>query len=92
MTETRFAEDVRPITDLKTRAAEIVDHVRRSRRPVLLTRRGRGVAVVLDLEEYELLVDRAAFVRAVEEGTEAARAGDVVPHEEAVRLLDTFGR
>lgn len=92
MTETRFAEDVRPITDLKTRAAEIVDHVRRSRRPVLLTRRGRGVAVVLDLEEYELLVDRAAFVRAVEEGAEAARSGDVVPHEEAVRLLDTFGK
>lgn len=92
MTETRFAEDVRPITDLKKRAAEIVDHVRRSRRPVLLTRRGRGVAVLLDLEEYELLADRTAFVRAVEEGVAAARSGDVVPHKEAVRLLDTFGK
>jgi len=60
MNETRFSEDVRPITDLKAHAAEIVDHARTSRRPVLLTRRGRGVAVVVSLEEYEALRDRAA--------------------------------
>ena len=60
MTEVRFSEDVRPITDLKAHAAEIVDHARSSRRPILLTRRGRGVAVLLDLEEFEALRDRAA--------------------------------
>lgn len=59
MSETRFSEDVRPITDLKAHAAEIVDHARDSGRPVLLTRRGRGVAVILGLEEYEALRDRA---------------------------------
>lgn len=91
MTKTRFTEDIRPITDLKAHAAEIVDHARRSRRPVLLTRRGRGVAVLLDVEEYEALADRAAFIRAVEEGAEAARSGDVAPHSEAVRLLESFG-
>lgn len=92
MTAARFTEDVRPITDLKTRAAEIVDHARRSGRPVLLTRRGRGVAVLLDLDEYESLADRAAFVQAVEEGAQAARKGDLVSHSEAVRILESFGR
>src|SRR5947207_13927766 len=58
MRQTRFSEDIRSITDLKVRAAAIVDRVRRSKRPTLLTRRGRGIAVVVDLEEYERLVDR----------------------------------
>ena len=88
---TRFTQDVRPITDLKTHAAEIVDHASQSRRPVLLTRHGRGVAVLLDVAEYDALMDRTEFVMAIREGEEASRAGDVVPHGEAVRILETFG-
>ncbi|MCP3960156.1 MAG: type II toxin-antitoxin system Phd/YefM family antitoxin [bacterium] len=91
MQATRFTEDVRPITDLKQRAAEIVDHARKTRRPVLLTRRGRGVAVLLDVEEFETLSDRAAFVTAVGEGAAAARAGDLHPNDEAMKILDSFG-
>ncbi|HEX9733480.1 MAG TPA: type II toxin-antitoxin system Phd/YefM family antitoxin [Thermoanaerobaculia bacterium] len=63
MSTTRFSEDVRPISDLKVRAAEIVDHARKYHRPVLLTRRGRGVAILLGVEEYETLTDRAGVAR-----------------------------
>jgi len=91
MPEPRFSEDVRPITELKVKAAEIVNQARDSKRPVLLTRRGRGVAVLLDLDEYEKLVDRAAFIDAVRAGAEAAAAGDLHSHDEAKRILDSFG-
>ena len=91
MTAPRFSDDVRPITDLKTRAAEVITHVQRSRRPVLLTRRGRGVAVLLDLEEYERMTDRLAFMEGVAAGTRAAEAGDLHSHKEALKILDTFG-
>ncbi len=91
MQATRFTEDIRPITDLKQRASEIIDHARKTRRPVLLTRRGRGVAVLLDVEEFETLNDRAAFVEAVGEGAAAARTGDLHPNEEAMKILDSFG-
>ena len=87
----KFSEDVRPLTDLKTRAGALVERVRRSRRPVLLTRRGRGVAVLMDLDEYERLVERAAFVDAVEAGAAAASAGELHEHAEAEAILDAFG-
>lgn len=89
--KTRFSEDVRPITELKSGASGIVNHACRTKRPVLLTRRGRGVAVLLDLEEYERLADRGAFVEAIEEGARAVAAGDVHPHEDAVTILESFG-
>jgi prevent-host-death family protein len=91
MEPVKFSEDVRPITDMKTRSAEIVDHVRRNRRPVLLTRRGTGVAVLLDLGEYEALVERASFIDAVRAGARAAAAGDLHPDAESKRILDAFG-
>jgi prevent-host-death family protein len=92
MKSTRFSEDIRPISDLKISAADVVDQVRKTRRPVLLTRRGHGVAVLLDLEEYERLVDRVAFIEAVDRGARAAASGDLHPNEEAMGILDSFGR
>jgi prevent-host-death family protein len=91
MANPRFSEDVHPLTELKTRASTLVEQVRRSRRPMLLTRRGRGVAVLLDLDEYESLVERAAFVEAVRAGAGAARDGDLHEHAEAEAILDSFG-
>lgn len=87
----RFSQDVRPVSELRERAGDIVKQVRASRRPVLLTQRGRGVAVLLRLEDYEALVDRVAFVAAVKEGAAAVAAGDVRSNREAMALLDSFG-
>ena len=92
MASTKFSEDVHPLTELKTKASALIDQVRRSRRPVLLTRRGRGVAVLIDLEEYERLVDRAAFVEAVEKGAKAAADGDLYPQADAEKILESFGK
>ncbi len=87
----RFSEDVKQVSELKTRSAEIIGQVRRTRRPVLLTRRGRGVAVLLDVEEYERLVDRQTFLEAIEEGTKATADGDLHSHEQAIAILNSFG-
>jgi prevent-host-death family protein len=87
----RFSEDVKQVSELKTRSAEIIGQVKRTRRPVLLTRRGRGVAVLMDVEEYERLIDRQAFVEAVEAGAKAVGDGELHAHEEALAILDTFG-
>ena len=92
MASTKFSEDVHPLTELKTKASALIDQVRRSRRPVLLTRRGRGVAVLIDLEEYERLVDRAAFVEAVEKGAKAAADGDLYPQADAEKIRESFGK
>gem|GEM_PF-4113056 len=44
---------------------------------------------VLPIDE---LKTRAAFFQAVEEGTRAVREGDVHPHDEAVAILESFGK
>lgn len=92
MNAPKFSEDVRPLTDLKTKTASVIEQVRRTRRPVLLTRRGRGMAVLLDLAEYERLTERAAFIAAVDDGRKAVAAGDLHDNQEAMAILDEFGK
>ena len=66
--EIKFSEDIVPLTDLKANPGRLVRHVAESHRPVLLTRRGRGVAVVQSVTEYESAQEERAFMRAVVEG------------------------
>ena len=72
---TRFSEDVVPLTDLKINPGRVVKHAVEARRPVLLTSRGRGVAVVQSLSEYESAEEERAFMRAVVAGLADVEAG-----------------
>ena len=64
----KFSEDVVPLSDLKANPGRVVRQVDETHRPVLLTSRGRGVAVVQALSEYEAEAEERSFLRAVVEG------------------------
>ena len=68
MRVTKFSEDVVPLTTMKVNPGKIVHQVDETRRPVLLTSRGRGVAVVQALADYEAETDERAFLRDVVQG------------------------
>lgn len=68
MMGTKFSEDVVPLADLKVNPGRVVKHAADTRRPVLLTSRGRGVAVVQAVIDYETSEDERAFMRAVVAG------------------------
>jgi len=71
----KFSEDVVPLTDLKINPGKVVNHTKDTHRPILLTSRGRGVAVVQGLEEYEKNEEERAFMKAVATGLMEVREG-----------------
>jgi prevent-host-death family protein len=84
---TKFSEDVVPLTDLKVNPGRVVKHAAESHRPVLVTSRGRGVAVVQSLTDFEQTEEERAFMRAVVTGLADLEASREVSLAEAkVRL------
>ena len=87
MAKTQIDEEIRPISDLKGKAGEIVNHVTQSGRPVVLTRHGRGVAVVLSVGEYEHLqaaANQLRLIEALREGERAIDGGHVASHDDVL--------
>ncbi len=83
----KFSEDLVPLTDLKVNPGRVVKHAAEVHRPVLLTSRGRGVAVVQSVGDYEKAEEERAFMRAVVAGLGDVEAGREVSLDEAkVRL------
>jgi len=71
----KFSEDVVPLSDLKVNPGRVVHQVDETHRPVLLTSRGRGVAVVQALTEYEAEAEERDFLRGVVRGIMDLEAG-----------------
>jgi len=67
-TSTKFSEDIIQLSDMKVNPGRVVNQVDKTHRPVLLTNRGRGVAVVQSLRDYETETEERAFLRGVVQG------------------------
>lgn len=81
--QTKFSEDVISISDLKVNPGKVINHASNSHRPVLLTSRGRGVAVVQGLEEFEKNGEELAFVKAIAQGLMEIEEGKITSLQSA---------
>ena len=85
--QTKFSEDVIPLSDLKVNPGKVVSRVNNTHRPALLTSRGRGVAVVQGLDDYEKTAEELRFIKAVAQGLADIREGNTVTLAEAKKIL-----
>lgn len=87
----KFSKDIVPLSDLKANPGKVVNQARESRRPILLTSRGRGVAVVQGLDEYESGQEEREFMKAVAQGLMEAEAGKQINLKEVKKKLGIKG-
>lgn len=73
-----ITKDIQPMTTFRNHSVEIMQHLRDTGRPVILTVNGKAAAVVQDAAAYQRLLDLAAEASAAEgirQGLEDLRTG-----------------
>jgi prevent-host-death family protein len=80
-----ITKDIQSLTTFRRRSGDFMKQLRKSKRPVVLTVKGKAAAVVQDAEAYQCLLDIAARVDAKEgirQGLEDAKKGKIRPARE----------
>ncbi len=77
----RIEEDTKPVTFMKTRAAELLRTVSENRRPVVITQSGEPRGVLMDFTSYQELRRATLLLRLLAQGEADVRAKKVVPQE-----------
>jgi prevent-host-death family protein len=80
-----ITKDIQSLTTFRRRSGDFMKQLRKSKRPVVLTVKGKAAAVVQDAEAYQRLLDIAARVDAEEgirQGLEDAKKGRIRPAKE----------
>ena len=79
----KLTTDVKPVSEFRANAAGLIEQVRTSRRPLVLTQRGHSAAVVLDVSEYERMVEEIELLSDVRTAMQQLEAGDGVSNRDA---------
>ena len=74
-------------SELGSNSLAMLERLRKTRRPVALRHDGEDVAVVVDIDSYQSLLDELELLRDVQTGLADVEAGRVIPHEEVRELL-----
>jgi antitoxin YefM len=78
----KYSRDIRPVSEFRANAAAFVQQVRETRRPLILTQHGKSAAVLLDVEEYERLVERVELLEDIALAEEQIERGEWIGHED----------
>ena len=87
MRQPRVDTDIKPVSEFRAKAAELIEQVRNSGRPLVLTQRGHSAAVLLDVTDYAQLVEELELLRDVRTAMKQIESGKGVPNREAKAQL-----
>lgn len=81
-------QDIIPVTELIHHTAHILQKIKRTKRPILITQNGRAAMVCLDVKEYQKQIKRLALIDSILAGERAFAAGDFTGWDDFEAELD----
>ncbi len=83
MPRIQLDQDVRPLSEFRSKTTTFVQQVRETGRPLVITQNGRSAAVLLDVMEYEKLMERIETLEDVIQAEKQIGEGKGLSHAEA---------
>ena len=80
-----ITKDIQSLTTFRRRSGDFMKQLKKSKRPVVLTVKGKAAAIVQDADAYQRLLDIAAHADAEEgirQGLESTKKGKTRPARE----------
>ena len=84
----RLSTQVKPISYLKSHAAEIIDTITENREPLLITQNGEAKLVVMDVKSYEEQEETLAMLKILALGNREIEQGRFRPAADVLAELD----
>ncbi|MSP52739.1 MAG: type II toxin-antitoxin system Phd/YefM family antitoxin [Gammaproteobacteria bacterium] len=84
----KYSERIKPISYLKSHAAEIVKNLAETREPLVITQNGEAKLVVMDVRSYEESIETLALLKMLAMSNKDIEEGKVYSAEEVFAELD----
>ncbi len=83
-----FSQDIKPISYLKTKTADVIKSVNETQRAIIITQNGEAKAVVQDIRSYENLLNSLSLLKLIIQSENEIEKGDIVAQEEMFEKLE----
>ena len=83
MQRLKINEDIKPLSEVRTGIANFIKQVHDTKRPLIITQHGKGVAVLLDVHEFEDMQEKIELLSDIQMSLSQIENGNGIDHEEA---------
>ena len=83
-------QDIKSVTYLKSRAADILKQINETHRPVIITQNGEPKAVLQDPQSYENMRNAIGILKLISQGESEIRSGKTKPQQEVFEGIENL--
>lgn len=87
MQRLKIDQDIRPLSEVRTGIANFIKQIHATKRPLVITQHGKGVAVLLDVQEYEMIQEKLELLSDVQKSLSQIENGQGIDHLNAKATL-----
>jgi len=80
--------DIKPITYLKSKAADLLTQINNTQRPVIITQNGEPRAVLQDPKSYEDMRNAIGILKALSQGESDIKNGKIKSQEDVFNNIE----
>ena len=87
-----ISRDIKPVTYLKNRTADLLKEINETHRPVIITQNGEPKGVLQDPQSYENMRNAIGILKLISQGEEEIRAGKSKPQEKVFINIERIAK
>ncbi len=87
MSNIQLDQDIRSLSDFRANAASFIEQVKSERRPLVITQHGKSSAVLIDVEDYQRMLDKIQLLEELSTARKELNDDEGISHKEFIRKL-----
>lgn len=80
-------EDIKPLSEFRSKMAYYFNKIKKTKRPLIITQNGKSTAIVLDVSEYEAMINKIELLEELRVSEEQIAKGLVISHDELMNKI-----
>ncbi len=82
MPRIQLDKDIQPLSEFRSRVAFYFDKVKKTKRPLVITQNGKSAAILIDVSEYESMVEKIEVLEEIKLAESQINSGLEISHQE----------
>ena len=87
MQKLKIDQDIKPLSEFRSGIANFIKQIHDTKRPIIITQHGKGVAVLLDVHEYETMQEKLELLTEVQISLNQLENGEGILHDDAKKSI-----
>lgn len=85
-------KDIKPISEFRANAPSLLKRVHDTKRPLVITQHGKSAAVLLDVREYEALIEKLEVLSEIAQAEEDIKRKRIYSSKQVLERFKVKGR